>query len=96
MKKLIDKNFIKIKKIISKYLDNSYKIFIFGSRAEWNYRSNSDYDIWIEWNNEVEFRTFLKIRSELDELPILFDLVDFKKNWNNEFIEIAKSKIIYL
>ncbi len=57
---------------------NSYsiieKIMIFGSRAQGNYRSNSDIDL-VVWG-QIEPMLLAKIISQLDEIPLpfLFDL----------------------
>ncbi len=67
-----------IKKELFKYLDTKkYKAFLFGSRARWNYRYNSDYDIGIQWEKALEYMQLGKIKRELDELPYLIDVVDF-------------------
>ncbi len=73
-----------IKKILFKYLDkNNFKVFLFWSRAKWNFKKNSDYDIWILWNDKLDYKKYLNLKMELDELPYLIDLVDFKTVDNN-------------
>lgn len=74
----------KIKIILFKHLDkNNFKIFLFWSRAKWNFKKNSDYDIWILWNDKLDYKKYLNLKMELDELPYLIDLVDFKTVDNN-------------
>jgi len=73
-----------IKRILFKHLDkNNFKIFLFWSRAKWNFRNNSDYDIWILWDDKLDYKKYLNLKMELDELPYLIDLVDFKTVDNN-------------
>ena len=64
--------------VLKKYLPKWTQVFVFGSKATWEDRPNSDWDIWIIWEN-VDFETILKIKSELEELPVLVDIVDFNK-----------------
>lgn len=85
-----------IKKIIFSHLDNrKYKIFLFWSRVLWNARYNSDYDIGIEWIDKVPFNTFHLIKSDLEDLPALIDVVDFEIV-SKDFKEVALKKIKYL
>ena len=74
------------------WYSNKYKIFLFWSRATWKFRPNSDYDIWILWEDRLDFKTFLNIKSDLEELPYLIDFVDFK-NVDNNFKKIALKNI---
>ena len=83
----------KIKKILFENIDkNKFRAFLFWSRAIWNYRKNSDYDIWIIWEKRLSFQELMKIKNKLRELPYLIDLVDFNAVDNN-FKEIALNKI---
>ena len=83
-----------IKKIIFKNLDkNKFDVFLFGSRAIWNYKKKSDYDIWILGKKRLSFQELMKIKRQLDELPYLIDLVDFN-TVDKDFKEIALKKII--
>jgi len=82
-----------LKKIVFNNLDkNKYKVFLFGSRAKWNYHKKSDWDIWFEWKEKLDFRKYLKLKRELNELPILVDLVDFK-TVDKEFKDLALKHI---
>lgn len=70
-----------IKAIISKYLDiNHYKIFFFGSRVNGKSNERSDIDIGIEGKNPVPIEILARIKSDLEDLPVLykFDIVDLK------------------
>ena len=83
----------RMKKIIFDNLDTEkFKIFLFWSRVMWNYRNNSDYDIWVIWEEKIDYRKFLKTKRKLDELPYLIDLVDFNKA-DKDFREIALKNI---
>jgi len=68
-----------IKQTLLSNLKNSekYKIFLFWSRVKWNYKNNSDYDIWILWKERMNYIELLRLKRKLDELPYLIDLVDF-------------------
>lgn len=69
-----------------------YDIFLFWSRAKGNYHHYSDYDIWIQWEKKLKFIDFLKIKSALEELPYLIDIVDFN-NVDENFKHIALKNI---
>lgn len=65
--------------ICSKYLDlKKYKVFFFGSRANGIGDDRSDIDIGILGSEPVS--SIVKIREEIEDLPILYkiDVVDFK------------------
>ena len=82
-----------IKNVLFENIDkNEFKVFLFWSRAIWNYRENSDYDIWIIWKKRLTFQELMKIKNKLRELPYLIDLVDFNTVDKN-FKEIALNKI---
>ncbi len=67
-----------IKKVLFSLLDwEKYSVFLFGSRAKWDFRYNSDYDIGIEWKKPMDYLELWKIKRELDKLPYLIDIVDF-------------------
>ena len=84
----------KIKEILFKNLDKKiFEIFLFWSRATWNFRKNSDYDIWILWKYHLSHSKYLNLKIELDELPYLIDLVDFNQV-DNDFKKIALKNII--
>jgi predicted nucleotidyltransferase len=69
-----------IKKIIFTNIDKKkYKVFLFWSRAKWNFDKRSDYDVGILWSKKIDFTVFLKIRSELNELPYKVDFIDFNR-----------------
>ena len=83
----------KMKKIIFSILDKrEHKVFLFWSRATWDYKVNSDYDIWILWKNKLDFNKYLEIKAQLDELPYIIDFVDFNRV-DDDFKKIALNKI---
>lgn len=83
-----------IKKILFENIDiKKYKVFLFWSRAIWNFKPNSDYDIWILWEKKMNFLDLLKLKRILRKLPYLIDLVDFNVVDEN-FKKIALNKII--
>jgi predicted nucleotidyltransferase len=92
-----DKNpIILINSILDKYIDKSkYKVFLFGSRAKWDYKEYSDYDIWILWDNKISFNILLKLKSEFNETPYRVDLIDFN-NIDKKFKDLAMKNIKYL
>ena len=69
----------RIKKVLFSNLKNpeKYKVFLFWSRVKWDYKKNSDYDIWIIWEKKLGFIELLRLKRKLEELPYLIDLVDF-------------------
>ena len=84
-----------IKKTIFQNLNKpeKYSIFLFGSRVKWNYKYNSDYDIWIKkWNEKMDFIKYIRLKRKLDNLPYLIDLVDFN-NVSKDFKSIANKHI---
>lgn len=84
----------KMKEIIfSEINKESYKVFLFWSRAVWNYKNNSDYDIWILWKERLNYLKYLKLKRLLNELPYLIDLVDFKVV-DEDFKNLALKKTI--
>ena len=84
----------KIKNIMEKKLwKNKFSYFLFGSRVKWDYRKNSDYDIWIKWKEKLELRKYLQLKRLLnDEINYNIDLVDFNRVWN-DFRNIALKNI---
>lgn len=69
----------RMKEIIFRNIDSKdYKVFLFGSRARWNHRPNSDYDIGIEWKKEIEYIKFLQLKRQLNDLPFIIDIIDFQ------------------
>lgn len=61
--------------------DRSYRIFLFGSRAEGTAQKRSDIDIGIEGRGPVPFETLTAIADDLENLPSLhsIDVVDFSR-----------------
>lgn len=87
-----------IKDTIRKYLpDESYKIFIFGSRAEKTNRKWSDVDVGIEGPKGIPWGIIENIKEELENsrIPYRVDVVDFKQA-SDSFRKVAGSKIFHL
>ncbi len=85
-----------IKQIVSQYLpDNSFKIFIFGSRAAGNNRPFSDIDLGINGPRPLSPKEYITLREAFDEsdLPYRVDLVDFKQV-SDKFKQISLNKVI--
>lgn len=94
IKKIEPKAIIK-EKIFSILNKKEFTIFLFWSRVTWNYKKNSDYDIWIlqkNKNNILKYSDYLNLKIKLDDLPYLIDLVDFN-NVSEEFKTLALKKI---
>ena len=86
-----------IKKIIFWELWKAYdyKVFLFWSRAKWDFKENSDYDIGILWKHAIEPKKKMKIISQLSETPRRVDIVDFY-SVDQEFRRLAMQKIVEL
>jgi len=83
-----------IKYTIYQRLDpQKYRLFLFGSRAIGEARVNSDYDIGILWDERVNFNTLMLIKSDLEDIPAVIDIVDFKMT-QESFRKIALKNII--
>lgn len=62
-------------------------VFLFGSRARWENKKYSDYDIGYDWK-KLNIKTIANIKSQLSTLPRKIDFVDF--NYTDEtFKKIA-------
>jgi len=61
--------------------DPTYRIFLFGSRAEGTAHERSDIDIGIEGPSAVPLEALSLIQEELEEAPTLYtiDVVDFTR-----------------
>ena len=90
-------NYIKkAKEIVLNFINkDKITVFLFGSRADGTYRSDSDIDIGFLSNEKIDNSLFGKIRYALEEsiAPYHFDLVDFSKT-DNELKKIANKQII--
>jgi len=68
-----------IVRIIRKYIpDKNYKIYLYGSWMKGNALPNSDIDIAIYGQTEVDALIMIKIKDEIENLPTLrsIDLID--------------------
>lgn len=74
-----------VKKIIRKYLDESYQILLFGSFARKDYLDTSDIDIGILGKKKIPWEIMVKILEEVENIPTLrkIDIVDLKSKSEN-------------
>lgn len=64
-----------IRQIIFRYIDtNTYKVFLFGSRASGNESAFSDIDIGIQGNRRVPGHIMQEIRGALEDSPIPYKI----------------------
>ncbi len=70
----------KINFILKKYLPEA-EFFLFGSRVNNLLNSRSDFDFAIVSKKDIPLNTLLEIKSEISELPTLFqaDVVDLNR-----------------
>lgn len=76
----LNKNLIKA---ISKHIDlNDYQVFYFGSRVTGYGDERSDIDVGIKGSQTINMVTMLKIKEEVENLPILYkiDIVDVNQS----------------
>ena len=66
-------------RIVAEELDVSYKLFLFGSRAEDVHDEKSDIDIGIIPDSQITAEQLLNIQEKLERIPTLLkiDFVDF-------------------
>lgn len=79
-----------IKDILAKFLPDDCKIWVFGSRAKFTTRFNSDLDLAIDCNEIISPKILYDLKEELTQsrLPYTVDIVDINK------IDIDFKKII--
>ena len=85
-----------LRQIVYKYLpDDSYKAFVFGSRATGKNRKFSDLDLGINGPRPLTPKEYILIQNELEEsdIPYRVDLVDFAKV-NDKFKQVLNDSII--
>ena len=82
-----------INQVMRKHITTG-KVFVFGSQANKEEFIRADIDVGFESKQEIPFKTYLKIKNELEELPTLFkfDLVDFSKV-SKQFKKVAYQNI---
>lgn len=81
--------------VIRRHLpDSTYRVFLFGSRAEGTAHARSDVDIGIEGPAPVPLATLAEIEDELEEAPTLYtiEVVDF---WRvpERFQQVARQRV---
>ena len=72
-----------------------YSLYLFGSRATGRGKPNSDYDIAIEWENELPWSARMSILSAWEWLPYRADLIDLHEV-DARFSEAIKKEAIPL
>jgi len=85
-----------LKQIVRRYLqDDSYKTFVFGSRATGKNRKFSDIDLGILGPKPLTSTEYISIKNDFEEsnLPYRVDLVDFTKV-SDKFKSVSLNKII--
>ena len=84
------------KEIVLSLIDKEkVTVFLFGSRADGEYRSDSDLDIGFVADEKIDLFVFTQIREALNNsiVPYRFDLVDFSVV-SDDFKKIAMNRII--
>lgn len=84
-----------IKKILSESLSINQKVFAFGSRVNGTFRNNSDLDLLIESESNLELAQLSKLKDRFEEsnLPFKIDLIDSKRI-SIEILKNIKSLIL--
>lgn len=82
---LTSESYNKIKKVIKKY--NQYTFKVFGSRARGDYKNNSDIDIAVIGN--IDNKTKFNIMNEFDllDIPYMIDLIFIKEISKEELLK---------
>ena len=82
---LTSDSYNKIKKVIKKY--NEYTFKVFGSRARGDYKNNSDIDIAVMGN--IDNKTKYNIMNEFDllDIPYMIDLIFIKDISKEELLK---------
>jgi uncharacterized protein len=96
MKTILEKYKNIIVPIILRYIPDA-KIILYGSRARGDERAGSDIDVALDNNNVIDDLLMSKIVGDLEEsdLPISFDVVDFRLVSQNMRDEIVRDGIIW-
>ncbi len=84
-----------IHEILTQYLNDDYKIWVFGSRVKNQVKYNSDLDLAIEYKNKIDIKLLRKIKRALEEskLPFKVDILDLNAG-NEEFNALIKKDMI--
>jgi predicted nucleotidyltransferase len=82
--------------IIVKYLPDA-KIILYGSRARGDAREGSDIDVALDMGHAIDTLIMSNIIGDLEEsqLPICFDIVDFRKISEDMQNRIFKDGIVW-
>lgn len=92
----IDNATQEVVKIIRRYLDEEWRIFLFGSWANGNALETSDIDIGILGKEKVPFGEMIKIKEEIENIPTLrsIDIMDLslkEKSFRENALKHAKT-----
>ncbi len=91
---LMDNSYQKIKEVINKYKEYTFKVY--GSRARGDFKNNSDIDIAVE--GKIDRKKQIEIMNCFDilDIPYMVDLVFVCELEKEELIEsIRRDGIIY-
>ena len=91
---LTDETYQKIKDVINKYQEYTFKVF--GSRARGDFKHNSDIDIAVE--GEINREKQIEIMNSFDllDIPYMLDIVFICELQKEELIEsIKRDGVVY-
>ncbi|MCP4473106.1 MAG: nucleotidyltransferase domain-containing protein [Gammaproteobacteria bacterium] len=93
----IDEHHLKIvNSILQQYLDETDKVWVFGSRARRKARRASDLDLAIDTGRKISLSTLMKLEEsfEASDLPYTVDIVDMHNVSDNFHKIIDEQKVI--
>lgn len=91
---LTNSSYEKIKKVISKYKDYTFKVY--GSRARGDFKNNSDIDIAVEGKVDKAKQIEIMNCFDLLDIPYMIDLVFICELEKEELLEsIRRDGVIY-
>lgn len=87
---LVNEIIKQVASIVANEIESSYRLFLFGSRAQGNYDERSDIDIGMISDKPIPAETWLTIQENIELIPTLLkiDIVDFN-SVDEEFKKIA-------
>lgn len=91
---LTNNSYEKIKEVIDKYHQYTFKVF--GSRARGDFKNNSDIDIAVEGNISKEKQVEIMNCFDLLDIPYMLDIIFVCEIEKKELLEsIKKDGVIY-
>lgn len=93
----IDEYHLKIvNSILQQYLDETDKVWVFGSRAKQKARRASDLDLAIDTGKKIPLSTLMKLEEsfESSDLPYTVDIVDMHNVSDNFYKIIDEQKVM--